>query len=329
MYHRVSRAVGALALSIAALAPVHHAAAADSYPDRPIRLVIPYAPGGSLDPIGRVLSERLAQRLGQPVVVENLTGANGMVGTAKVVSAKPDGYTLLVGITSNVSLAPLVAASPSYKATDLDAIGKVGTSGLVLLARPDLKVDTLADVLKLARDKPGSLSYGIPGSGSLFHLVMEKIKADAGVDIAAIPYRGAGQASTDLMGGQIDLALLGLPAMLPHIAAKKLNALAVTSATPDIGNPAIPVAAKTAGLQGIDYTIWTGLFAPKGTPAPIKERLNTELRAILAEPAIVETYRKMGVEVAAPQSVAEFSTFVANDTERLRKDIQQTKFQPE
>lgn len=149
-------------LTLAALAAGSAFAHADSaYPERPIRMIIPYAPGGSLDPIGRVLGEELARRLKQPVVVENVAGANGMLGGNRVAKAAPDGYTLLIGITSNVSLAPLVTPEAQYQASDFDAIGMVGTSGLVLVARPDLPAADMAGVLALARQKPGGLSYGI------------------------------------------------------------------------------------------------------------------------------------------------------------------------
>ncbi|GFN29620.1 tripartite tricarboxylate transporter substrate binding protein [Achromobacter denitrificans] len=316
-------------LTLAALAAGSAFAHADSaYPDRPIRMIIPYAPGGSLDPIGRVLGEELARRLKQPVVVENVAGANGMLGGNRVAKAAPDGYTLLIGITSNVSLAPLVTPEAQYQASDFDAIGMVGTSGLVLVARPDLPAADMAGVLALARQKPGGLSYGIPGSGSLYHLAMEAIKSDTQTNIVAVPYRGAGQASIDVMGGQIDVALLGLPAMLPHIASQKMKALAVMSKQRDVGDKSIPSASETAGLEGIDYTIWTGVFAPKGTPEPVRQRLHEELQAILRQPEVIENYRKMGVEVAPAQTMAEFAAFIASQTDKLKSDIARTKFNP-
>lgn len=320
----IARLMAAAALLAGAAAT--HAEAA--YPDRPIRMIIPYAPGGSLDPIGRVLGEELSRRLQQPVVVENVAGAGGMLGANRVAKANPDGYTLLIGITSNVSLAPLVTPQAQYQAADFDAISMVGTSGLVLVARPDLPVSDLAGALALARQKPGSLSYGIPGTGSLYHLAMEALKSDTGTDIVAVPYKGAGQASIDLMGGQIDLALLGLPAMLPHIANHKMKALAVMSRNRDVGDKNIPSASETAGLEGIDYDIWTGVFAPKGTPEPVRQRLHQEIQAILQSPEVIEGYRKMGVEVAPPQTLAQFSAFIAGQTDKLKSDIGRTRFNP-
>ncbi|MFY0478736.1 Bug family tripartite tricarboxylate transporter substrate binding protein [Achromobacter marplatensis] len=313
-----------LSLAVLSMATATPVFASSDYPDRPIRMIIPFPPGGSLDPIGRVLAEELSQRLKQPVIVENVAGANGMVGSARVSKSPADGYTLLVGITSSIALAPLVTPNPAYQATDFDAIGKIGTSGLVLVGKPDLPVDNLADLLELARKRPGQLSYGVPGSGSLFHLVMEVIKAEAGVELVAVPYRGAGQASVDLMGNQIDIALLGLPAMLPHIASNKMKALAVTSKIPDIGNPDIPVAASVPALKDVDYDIWTGLFAPKGTPTAVRERLHSALQDILKSPKVVNAYAKMGVQVASPQTAAAFGDSVSADSVRLRRDVERT-----
>lgn len=322
--HRLLRRLTLAGLALAGCLSLP-ALAAEDYPQRPIRLIIPYPPGGSLDPIGRVLAEELSQRVKQAVVVENVAGANGMVGSTRVVKSPADGYTLLLGITSNVALVPLVTPNSPYQASDLDAIGMVGTSGLVLVGKPDLPVDSLQSLLTEARARPGSFSYGVPGSGSLYHLVMDAIKADTGTDIVAVPYRGAGQASVDIMGSQIDVALLGLPAMLPHIASGKMKALAVMSRERDIGNTDIPAAAETPGLQSVDYTIWTGLFAPKGLPAPVRERLHGELQAVLASPEVAQAYARMGVQVAAPQSSEAFASFVARDSEKLRQDVQRTQ----
>lgn len=298
--------------------------AQDKYPVRPIKLVIPYAPGGSLDPIGRVLADEMAKQLGQPVVVDNVPGANGMLGASKVLSSPADGYTLLLGITSNVTLAPLVTPNAKYKSADFDALNMVGTSGLVLVTRPGLPVKSLGDLVTLAKNQPGSLSYGVPGAGSLYHLVMEVLNLKTGANIALIPYKGAGQASVDVIGGQLDMALLGLPAMLGFIESHKMNALAVMSKHRDIGNKSIPAASETPGLVDMDYSIWTGVFAPKGTPAPIKAKLHSTISQVLAMPAVATQYAKMGVEVAKPQSMEEFGKFIENDTAKLQREVKAT-----
>jgi len=299
------------------------------YPDRPIRMIIPYPPGGSLDPIGRLLAEALAKHLEQAVVVENVAGAGGMIGAARVAKSAPDGYTVLAGITSNIALAPLVTPNAAYQADDFDAIGMVGTSGMVLVSKPDLPVHDLEQWLRAAHARPGAYSYGIPGSGSLFHLVMEAIKADTGINVVAVPYRGAGQASVDIMGGQLEVALLGLPAMLPHIAAGKMKALAVMSKEPDIGNPDIPSAADIPALAGMDYTIWTGLFAPKGVPPEVRQRLHDALNSVLVSADVVQAYAQMGVKAASPQPAGAFAEFVEKDIARIRHDIARTHFKIE
>ncbi|MPT10696.1 MULTISPECIES: tripartite tricarboxylate transporter substrate binding protein [Comamonas] len=303
--------------------------AQDKYPVRPIKLVIPYAPGGSLDPIGRVLADEMAKKLGQPVVVDNVPGANGMLGASKVLSSSADGYTLLLGITSNVTLAPLVTPNAKYKSSDFDALNMVGTSGLVLVTRPDLPVKSLSDLIKLAKGKPGTLSYGVPGAGSLYHLAMEIFNLKTGANITLIPYKGAGQASVDVIGGQLDMALLGLPAMLGFIESNKMKALAVMSKSRDIGNKNIPAASETPGLMDLDYSIWTGVFAPKGTPVHIKTKLHSTINQILANPSIAAQYEKMGVEVAKPQSMEAFSKFIENDTAKLQREVKATNLKLE
>jgi len=295
--------------------------AQDPYPARPISLIIPYAPGGSLDPIGRLLADEMAKTLGQAVVVNNVPGANGMLGASRVLSSPADGYTLLLGITSNVTLGPLVTPNARYRSADFDALHMVGTSGLVLVTRPDLPVNSLDELIQLAKRKPGALNYGVPGAGSLSHLAMETLTRKTGVNITSIPYKGAGQASVDVIGGQLDMALLGLPAMLGFIDAKRMKALAVLSKERDIGNKRIASASETPGLEDMDYSIWIGVFAPKGTPDHIKTKLHATIQQVLAMPTVVAQYEKMGVAVAKPQSMAVFTRFIENDTAKLQREV--------
>jgi len=303
--------------------------AQDPYPARPISLVIPYAPGGSLDPIGRLLADEMAKTLGQAVVVNNIPGANGMLGASRVLSSPADGYTLLLGITSNVTLGPLVAPNARYQSSDFDALHMVGTSGLVLVTRPNLPVNSLDDLIKLAQSKPGALNYGVPGAGSLYHLAMETLTRKTGADIALIPYKGAGQASVDVIGGQLDMALLGLPAMLGFIESNRMKAVAVMSKERDIGNKRIASASETPGLEDVDYSIWTGVFAPKGTPDYVKTKLHSAIQQVLSMPAVVAQYEKMGVDVAKPQSMAAFARFIENDTAKLQREVHATNLRIE
>lgn len=318
-------ALAALSLGVLAVASLH---AQTNFPVKPIKLIIPYAPGGSLDPIGRVLSEELGKQLGQPIVVENVAGANGTIGAIKVQTSPADGYTLLLGITSNVTLA---AASPraKYKSSDFDALNMVGTSGLVLVARPDLAISSASDLVALAKSKPGKLSYGVPGAGSLYHLAMEDFKQRTGTDITLIPYKGAGQAAIDIIGGQLDVALLGMPAMLGHIQAGKMKGLAVMSKSRDIGNRNIPSVSETAGLSNFDYSIWTGVFAPKGTPDAIKQKIHEAISKVLAMPSVNAQYAKMGVEVSKPMTMEGFSRFIADDAAKMSKTVKETKLELE
>lgn len=312
-----------VAVTLAAL-PFTAAAQADGYPARPVRLIVPYGAGGSLDVMARLLANEMAKGLGQSVVVENVAGAGGTLGFKRVLSAPADGYTLLVGITSEVALAPTTNPSARYKATDLEAIAKLGTSGIVLIGRQDLAADSLQALLDLARAQPGKLRYATSGTGSLQHLAMEMAKLAAGVDIPFIPYKSASQITTDLVGGHIDLAIVGLPGVLPLIREGKVKAYGVVSRRRDIGNKAIPAFAETPALQSIDFHLWTGVFAPRGTPLGVVQKLHGAIAAALKQPEIARRYAELGVELAAPMSSSQFAQYVASQERDLRAAVEQS-----
>lgn len=314
--HLLRHGVAATACAVLGLAAAP-AQAADAFPSQPIRLIVPYAPGGSLDAIARPLANELGARLGQSIIVENIAGASGTIGAARVVKARPDGHTLLLGITSNVALSPLVDSKVPYKTTDLAPVAKVGTSGLVLVARPDLPVSSMSDLIALAKRSPGKLSYGVPGSGSLYHLAMEDLNSTAGIDITLVPYSGAGQVGNDVMGSHLDLGLVGLPAFIPLIDSKKLKALAVMSKTRDIGAPDIPSASETGSLAQLDFSIWTGVFAPKDTPESIKATLHDAIVVVLADPDVKAQYARIGVAVAGPLSPSAYAEEIRQESVKL------------
>ena len=212
----------ALATGLPALGSTQALAQVANYPNRPVRLIVSYGAGGSLDAMTRLLGQELGKILGQSFVVENIAGAGGTIGVKRVIGAAPDGYTLLMGITSDVALAPLTNAVAKYQSTDLVPVANIGTSGIVLIARPDLPANNLAELLQLAKSKPGQIRYGTSGTGSLPHVAMENINARAGTDIPLVPYKSASNITTDILGGHIDLAIVGLPALLPMIEQKKV-----------------------------------------------------------------------------------------------------------
>lgn len=298
---------------------------AASYPNRPVRLIVSYGAGGSLDAMTRLLGQELGKLLGQSFVVENVAGAGGTIGVKRVIGAAPDGYTFLMGITSDVALAPLTNATAKYQIADLTPVANIGTSGIVLIGRPDLPANNLTELIQLAKAKPGEIRYGTSGSGSLPHLAMENIKVRAGLDILLVPYKSASTATADVLGGHVDLAIVGLPALLPMIEQKKVKALAVLSKKRDIGNKAIPPASETPGLQDIDFAFWTGMFAPNGTPPAIVAKMHEAVAAALKQPAVVEQFARMGVEIAPPHSVKDFEGYVQNSQRQLQEAVKRGK----
>ena len=243
---------------------------------KPITIIVPFSAGGSVDVAARLVAQKLSERLKQSVVVDNVAGAGGTIGVAKAVAAAPDGYTLVMGADSPIAIARLVnpAAVRYDSLKDLAPVGLVNTAPMVLVARPGLQASTLADVLKLAKAQPGKLSYATSGIGTVLHLTMELIKDNAKVFITHVPYRGGAQIVTDVVGNQVDLAILVSVTATPQIQAKKLKGIAVTDDKRLASLPDLPTVSETAGFKGFDMVAWTGLFAPAATPAAVIERPN-------------------------------------------------------
>jgi len=291
------------------------AAAAQSWPAaRPITMIVPFPPGGNVDFAARVLATRLNDTLKQSVIVENVPGAGGVIGVSKAVAAAPDGYTLLIGVDSAISIAKFVTPSAvRYDSLrDLAPIGILNAAPMIILAKPALAADNVADLIRLARAQPGKLSYATSGVGTVLHLAMERVKAQAGIDIVHVPYKGAAQIFNDLMGNQIDLAMLVTIATLPQVAAGKFKALGVTTPQRLASAPQIPALAESPELKGFDMVAWTGLFAPAKTPAAIVERLNRELNDALASPEVGGKFEEQGA-VLRRFSTAEFAAYLRKE----------------
>ena len=291
------------------------AAAAQSWPAaRPITMIVPFPPGGNVDFAARVLATRLNDTLKQSVIVENVPGAGGVIGVSKAVAAAPDGYTLLIGVDSAISIAKFVTPSAvRYDSLrDLAPIGILNAAPMIILARPALPADNMADLIRLARAQPGKLSYATSGVGTVLHLAMERVKARAGIDIVHVPYKGAAQIYGDLMGNQIDLAMLVTIATLPQVAAGKFKALGVTTPQRLASAPQIPALAESPELRGFDMVAWTGLFAPAKTPVAIVERLNRELNDALASPEVGGKFEEQGA-VLRRFSTAEFAAYLRKE----------------
>lgn len=270
--------------------------AADAYPNKPIRLVVPYPPGGATDVIGRVMAQKLSTALGQQVVVDNRAGATGNIGAQMVATAQPDGYVLLMGaLTSHAINASLFASTMSY---DLEKsftpVAIVGSVPLVFVVNPNVKANNLTELIALAKKAPGSVTFASSGNGSPQHLAGEMFKKMADIDMLHIPYKGSGPAMTDLVGGQVMTMIETAPAAQGFIASGKLRALAVASPERVSTLPNIPTAAE-AGLKGFEVSSMFGILAPAGTPQPIIDRLNADLKKALSTQDAKDALLQQGV----------------------------------
>lgn len=299
--HRLARAL--CWLSIALFSPW---AAAQAFPSKPIRLVVPYPPGGIGDTLARELGTQLSHRLGQPVVVDNKPGASQIIGAETVAKSAPDGYTLFLGSLSSLVLNVGSNKSLPYDpAKDFAPVSMFFNTPLYLVVNPDLPVKSVAELIAYAKAHPGKLSFGSIGSGSSLHLTGEMFKARTGVDMLHVPYKGSVPAVTDLLGGQIQLIFDAGTSSLPLVRSGKLRVLGVTSAKRASGTPDVPTLAES-GVPGFDASFWFGIVAPAGTPQPIVKRLSKEINEILKDLALVERYRPNGVEIAGstPEEMA-------------------------
>jgi tripartite-type tricarboxylate transporter receptor subunit TctC len=299
------------------------------YPERPINLIVPFAPGGSSDIVARNLGPAMGEKLGQSIVIENVSGAGGVLGTQRTVRAAPDGYTMLVGSGSEILINKIINPSISYDATrDLIPVVFVGTGPMVLLGKPDLPANNVAELLKLARAKPGALSYASAGNGTPMHVSGELLKMRAKIYVTHIPYRGAAPALVDLLGGQVDLAVATLSAAQTYINAGRVKALATTGAQPSELAPGIPALGAQPGLEGFDLNVWFGLFLPAKTPAEAVQKLQTAAQQVLADPALRKKLAEQGLS-ASGASGEELRKFMDGEAEKYRAVVKAAKITAE
>ena len=298
------------ALIVASLL-VPQASLAQTYPDRPVHLIIPFPPGGVADVIARPIADRLSRTLGQPVIVESRAGATGTLGAAFVAHSAPDGYTLLLGTTNEIAMSPTLYQSLPYDPTTAFApITPVAVFPNVLVVGKDTPFKTLADLIAAARDKPDSLTFASSGIGSTNHLSAELFKREANVKVLHVPYRGGGPALIDVAGGHVTAMFATLPSAVTLIRGGTLRALAVTGLHRSPILPDVPTAIE-AGLPGLVVTTWNGVLAPAGTPPEILERLHKALAEAVAEPSLKETFAAVGAEtelITPPEFVARIRT---------------------
>ncbi|AEE66242.1 putattive exported protein [Bordetella pertussis] len=317
----VLRIAYTLALGAALAAP---AAVAAPFPDRPVRLVVPYPPGGGADIFARTLSEPLAAQLGQPVIVENRPGANGIIGTDAVARAAPDGYTILLGNSGPNAINQAIYPDLPYDAVDsFEEVSLIGYTTHVLVVHPGVQARSVTELIALARRSPGQLNFASTGQGGTPHLAGELFKLMTGTDMVHVPYKGASPSNADVIAGQVQLTFNTLPPLMTSIRAGKVRALAVTGKQRSQLLPEVPTIDE-AGVAGYDVQTWYGIHAPAGTPAAVVDRLNQALVAVLSNAQVRAALVGQGYEVAT-STPGEFSRMVRDDVAKWRKVVKEAK----
>lgn len=315
----MNRILTRLATAVAAALAFTTSASAQDYPNRPIRMIVPFPAGQASDTISRLVGEELAKALGQPVVVENRPGAGGNVGSEAGARAAPDGYTLTVA-TAALPISRHVRRLNFDPAKDFAPVTLMTVTPLVMIARPDLPANSVREVIAYGKAHPGKLTFASSGVGTSHHLSGELFKSLAGIDMLHVPYQGSPQAHIDLLGGRVDVMFDNIVPVTPHITQGRLKPLAVTTPERAKSQPNIPTMAE-AGMPAFEAVAWFGLLAPAATPSPIVDRLNREVNAILKRPEITERLASMGAIVVA-NSPAEFGRFMQAEIDKWGPVVQ-------
>ena len=302
--------------------------AADAYPTRPLRMIIPFPPGGGTDIMGRMVAQRFAEGLGIQVVVDNRGGAGGLIGTELAARASPDGHTLMIGSVSTICINPSLHKNLTFDpGKDLAPISLVASTPSMLVVGATVPVKSVKDLVALAKSKPGQLTYATPGSGSSSHLGTELFKEAAGVDILHVPYKGTGPAITDVVSGQVTMFISNIPSVLPMVKAGRLRALAVTSLQRTALRPDLPTVAES-GIPGFEVIVWYGVLAPAGIPRPILTRLNQEVRKMSTMQDVKDRLATQGAEVIT-STPEEFGARIRADRAKWEKIVKLSGAKPE
>jgi tripartite-type tricarboxylate transporter receptor subunit TctC len=311
-----------LSLLIAAVAALSAPAAAQSWPTKPVKIVVPFGPGGPADVYARILGRELSEVFGQQFVIDNRPGAGAVIGTEIAAKAPPDGYTLLMMSNTHTTNETLLANKPYALMRDLVAVAPVNSSDLVMVVHPSVAAKTLQEFIALAKASPGKLSYASSGPGTPYHMAGELFKAMSGTDILHVPHKNSGEARNDVIGGHVQMMFDAVTSMKGNIDAGQVRALATTGEKRSAVLPDVPTVSE-AGVPGYEATIWLGVMAPAGTPPEIIERLNAEIASIIARPAIANAWAKQG---AVPMTLtpAAFAAFLQHDIDKWAKVVEQS-----
>jgi len=311
---KISRFVAGWALAVLAAA-----APAQEYPNKTIRLIVPFAAGGPTDVIARTVAQKLTESWGQPVVIDNRGGVGGNLGTDIAAKAAPDGYTLAMVIVSHAINASLYSKLPYDPVKDFAPVSLAGAATIVLIAHPGVQAKTIKELIALGKSNPGKMSWGSPGTGTPHHLAGEMFKTLTKIDMVHIPYKGAAPAVVDLLGGQVALAFVSLPAALPHIKAGKLTALGISGPQRSAVAPEVPTIAES-GFPGYELENWYGVLAPAGTPRAIVNKVNGEIVKILTTQDVKERLNAQGFEVRT-STPAQFAAYLQSEIVKWAKII--------
>src|SRR3989440_12047965 len=311
------RAAAALALAVSAVC-----AWAQNYPTHPVKVVVPYAVGGSADVYGRVLAAKLSETMGEPFVIENRPGGGAVIGTDAVAKSAPDGYTILVMSNTHTVNETLIPKKPYDLMRDLAPISGINTQDLMLVAPASIKANNLREFIAAAKSQPGKLNYASSGPGTPYHMAGELFKHMADVDIVHVPHKGSDQARTAVLAGQVDMMFDAISTIVSHVRAGKLKALGTTGKTRSSVTPDIPTISE-AGVPGYEATIWLGLMAPAATPKPTLERLSSEVRKVINAPDVKENWSKQGA-VPMGMTPEEFGKFLREDIAKWAKLVKDT-----
>ena len=326
MIHRLLLAVTAVLAFAASTCAVAQAL----YPTKPLRLVVPFPPGGPTDVFARQYAARLGTVLGQTAVVDNKSGASGAIGSVEVMRSAPDGYTLLFGTASTHALYNLMSTKPQYDSIkDFASIAIVGGAPVVLVVHPSMPA-TMRGVVDKARGNPGKLRYGSPGDGTMLHLAVERMKREAGgIDIQHIPYRGAAQSKTDLLGGQIEIMVDTLGPALPTHISGQTRIVAIAAATRSSLAPTVPTVDEALGTKGFEAVLWNVVAAPAGTPAPVQNVLAEATRKVMADPSFQAELAKMAIEPAVDSNPAAAVAYIRAEMQKWKPVIDATGIKSE